>query len=344
MTGGSDRSKAGKEVLEPGRRIIDPHMHLWDIPTLDGGLQEAQTFLVREAADAIQVSGHCVTHTVFVECHAMYRPSGPPELRSLGETEFAVGMAAMAESGLYGPSRIAHRIVAHVDLGMGDALAPVLETHRARAPERLRGVRMNTSFSEAGLFGAPAEPGARTRLENFDFIRGAGVLAQMGLSLDVWCLHRQLSQLIALARAVPDLSIILDHVGTPDRRGAYRQQAEEAWEDWRGDMRTLSLQPNVRVKISGLGMDVSRPLSARTGTAPSQMLAQEWRARVETVIDSFGPARCMFASNYPADRSAGCYGAIWNAFKLLAEGYSEAEKEQLFRTTAAEAYHIDLTD
>lgn len=60
------------------------------------------------------------------------------------------------------------------------------------------------------------------------------------------------------------------------------------------------------------------------------------------MIDALGPDRCMFASNYPADRSVASYGAIWNASKRLAEPYSEPEKDRLFRGTAANTYHIDL--
>jgi len=333
-----------EDALEPDLPIIDPHLHLWDILAVEGGLQEPQTFLVQDAARMIRESGHSVTHTVFVECHAMYRPDGPAGLRSLGETEFAVGMAAMAYSGLYGPCRIAHRIVANIDLCMGDAVEPVLEAHLARAGERLRGVRMNSSYSEAGLFGAPAEAAAATRLADPAFASGARALARRGLSLDVWCLHPQLPQLVALAQHVPELTIVLNHVGTPELRGQYREREDEAFAEWRQHLQALALRPNVRVKLSGLGMDLAGPLQARTGDVSSERLAQEWRARVETVIDAFGPDRCMFASNYPADRSAASYQAIWNAFKRLTAKYTDAEKARLFRGTAAETYRIELSN
>ena len=335
---------AGHEApLEPERRIVDPHLHLWDIPRVAEALQEAQTFLVPEAARLIAASGHRITHSVFVECHAMYRPGGPDAYRSLGETEFATGMAAMAASGLYGPCRLADRIIANINL-CDDGAERVIEAHQAVAGDRFRGVRMNTAFSPAGLFGWSCDPALAQRLADPALVAGARVLAGRGLSLDIWCLHPQLRQVIQLARAIPELSIILDHVGTPDTRGSYGEHPDVALHEWRAHIGDLAELSNVVVKISGLGMDVTAPLSARTGRASSVQLAEQWRWRVNAVVDAFGPARCMFASNYPADRSAGSYGAIWNAFKRLAQDYSEAEKEQLFRGTAAATYDIALEE
>src|SRR6202007_904416 len=114
------------------------------------------------------------------------RADGPAELRALGETEFANGVAAMSASGAYGPRRIAHRIVGHVDLRLGARATPVLEAHLARAGERFRGVRCSTAFSEAGWFGGPCDPAARGALADPAFREGARALARLDLSLDVW--------------------------------------------------------------------------------------------------------------------------------------------------------------
>ena len=59
----------------------------------------------------------------------MYRAEGPSELRSLGETEFVNGVAAMFASGRYGARLLAHRIVGTVDLRLGSRARRVLEAH-----------------------------------------------------------------------------------------------------------------------------------------------------------------------------------------------------------------------
>ena len=328
--------------LEPERPIIDPHLHLWEILPQPGGLQAPQRFLLAEALETIAASGHKVTHTVFVECHAMYRADGPPELAPLGETEFANGMAAMSASGGYGACRVAHRIVGGADLTLGADVERLLQAHLARAGERFRGVRGATAFAEGGAFGAPSDPALRGRMRDPKVREAARVLARMDLSLDVWCFHTQLAELADLAGAVPDLTIVLDHLGTPESQGPWAGREAAARTSWAAEIRELARRPNVLVKLGGLGMDLAGPIPAASGPATSEMLAQRWRPDVETCVEVFGPARCMFESNFPPDRAAGSYGATWNAFKRLAQGCSEDERDRLFRGTAAATYRIAL--
>lgn len=330
--------------LEPDRPIIDPHLHVWDIKELPGAPQLPHCFLLPELLHTLERSGHRVTHTVFVECHAMYRVEGLEALKPVGEVEFANGIAAMSASGLYGSCRVAHRIVGNADLLLGEAVAPVLEAQLAAAGERFRGIRFPVAYSEAGLFGYPCDPAQRGLLRDPRFVAGARVLAAKGLSLDVWCLHPQLDDLVALARALPELTIVLNHVGTPDYRGAGAGREQVAWQSWAAAIAELSRCANVVVKLSGLGMDVSRPVGASSEELPSQTLAQRWQPTLETCIEHFGVQRCMFASNFPPDQAAGSYGAIWNAFKRVAANASAFEKDCLFRRTAATTYRIELDD
>lgn len=330
-----------EEPLDPARPIIDPHLHHWEILPSPELPQAPQRFLLPEAVATIAASGHNITHTVFVECHAMYRQEGPPALRVIGESEFANGIAAMSASGGYGPCRFAHRIVGSADLLLGAAVAPVLEAHRAAAGDRFRGVRFPVAYSDRGMFGLPADSSRRALMHDARLQEGARVLARMGLSLDVWCLHHQLEELIALTDAVPDLTVILDHVGTPDYRGSQPRQREVIFDQWRRALGALARRPNVFIKLGGLGMEFDARVGSSHGTARSAQLAEAWRPHITAAIEAFSPARCMFESNFPPDRAAGSYGAIWNAFKRLAREYSASEQEQLFRGTAAAVYAID---
>ena len=78
--------KLKEEILEPDLPIVDPHHHLW--------LRNGYSYLMPELAVDLG-SGHNVVATVFAECHSMYRRNGPEQERSLGETEFVRGQAAM---------------------------------------------------------------------------------------------------------------------------------------------------------------------------------------------------------------------------------------------------------
>src|SRR5256885_4805010 len=144
-----ERSKA---VLDPDLPIVDPPHHLWDRPaTLVAALPQTghgfediiravPRYLLDELLADLQ-SGHNVRATVYLECGAMYRADGPEALRSVGETEFVNGVAAMTASGLYGPVRACVGIVGHADLRMGAAVEDVLQAHITAGQGRFRGIR-----------------------------------------------------------------------------------------------------------------------------------------------------------------------------------------------------------
>jgi len=58
-------------------------------------------------------------------------------------------------------------------------------------------------------------------------------------------------------------------------------------------------------------------------------------------IELFGSDRCMFESNFPVEKMATGYATLWNAFKRIAEGASEAEKQAMFNGTARRVYRLD---
>jgi L-fuconolactonase len=321
--------------------IVDPHHHLWDHGNIPGVASGSKPFLLPEFARVIDASGHNIIRTVYVECSSMYRREGPKDLRAIGETEFANGMAAMAASGRYGSCLIADGIVGTANLRLGAAVLPVLEAQLAAGNGRLRGIRLSTAYSDAGLFGWPADPNRKGILLDPTFRAGARAMPRFGLSLDVWCLHTQIAELADLASACPDMSIVLDHLGTPLKFDAALGRNAQVFGPWRAAMTELARRPNVVVKLGGLGMDVTAPIGTTGGRIDSRTLADQWRPYVETCLEIFGARRCMFESNFPVDSATCTYGALWNAFKLIADSYSEDEKKALFSSTATTIYRLN---
>jgi predicted TIM-barrel fold metal-dependent hydrolase len=154
--------------------------------------------------------GHNVRSTVFIETRAMYRPDGPAELRPVGEVEFVQGLAAASASGLYGPCRAAAAIIGHANLNLGDRVQPVLEALRVASPNRFRGIRHTVTWDPHPEIASREPEGV---LATAAFRAGGHVLARMGLSLDTGVCFPQLPELAAFAQAVPDLTIILNHLG-----------------------------------------------------------------------------------------------------------------------------------
>jgi L-fuconolactonase len=324
--------------IDPARVIVDPHHHLWDHGDIPGVAAGAKPFLLQDFVRVVDASGHQVTQTVYLECSSMYRREGPMDFRPIGETEFANGMAAMAASGRYGHCRVAAGIVASANLRLGTGVTPILEAQVAAGNGRLKGIRYPTAYAESGMFGRAPDPGKQRILLDTTFREGVRALQRFGLSLDVWCVHTQLAELADLATACPEVSIVLDHVGTPLKFDAHLNG--EVFTQWRAAMLELARRPNVVVKLGGLGMEVTAPLGATNRGAPSSILVNEWRPYIETCIEIFGARRCMFASNFPVDKATCSYGALWNAFKLIAEKYSIDEQQALFSGTAVDVYRL----
>jgi L-fuconolactonase len=335
--GGTDWLALTQEpVLEPEIPICDPHHHFWDFRT---ERLPYQRYLLHELTDDIY-SGHNVRSTVFIEARSMYRPDGPEELRPVGEVEFVQGLAAASASGLYGPARAAAGIVGHADLKLGARVQPVLETLQAASPNRFRGIRHAVGWDpypglvKRDIQGALATDGYRA---------GARVLAKMGLTLDNSLYFPQLYELADFARAVPDLTIVLNHIGGLLRVGPYANRDDEVLAEWRKGIAAAAQCPNMVIKLGGVGqLRYGFDWHERQEPIGSEELAGHLAPLMHYCIEQFGPDRCMFESNFPVDKVSYSYLVVYNAFKRLSKGYSASERAAMFHDTAARVYRIDV--
>jgi predicted TIM-barrel fold metal-dependent hydrolase len=323
-----------EDILEPDLEIVDPHHHLWDFAR--------HRYLLPELL-ADTGSGHAIVQTVFIECTACYRADGPAELKPVGETEFVNGIAAMSASGAYGKTRVAAGIVGMADLTLGARVEQVLAAHVAAGGGRFRGIRHAAGWQDKTpeVHNSHTDPPPHLYRDHAKFRAGFAVLGRMGLCFDAWLYHPQIGDLIDLARAFPEQRIVLDHLGGPLGLGWYADKRAEIFAQWRRDMAELARAENVAMKLGGLGMRINGFAFHRRERPPSsQELADAWRPYIDTCIAAFGPARCMFESNFPVDKISGSYATYWNAFKRLAAGASADEKALLFRDTARRFYNL----
>src|SRR6478672_1053661 len=222
-------AKAAPEpILDPDLPIIDTHHHLWQ--------RQDHRYLLQELLDDLR-QGHNVVATVFLQCHAMYRAGGPEELRPVGETEFVAGIAAMSDSGGYGPAQVAAGIVGYADLTLGARVEAVLEAQIRAAGGRFRGVRHSGNWDADPAIGNGA-PGPDI-YRRADFRAGLARLSALGLSLDAWTFHTQLADVIDLARACPGTNIIMGHVGGVLGYGPYAGKRDEIFAGWKASVTEL---------------------------------------------------------------------------------------------------------
>jgi len=319
-------------ALEPDLPIVDPHHHLWD--------RAGHRYLVDELLADIG-SGHNIVATVHIECGSMYRADGPVALRSVGETEFANGIAAMSASGGYGSTRVCAGIVGHADLSLGPAAGEVLDAHMAAAPARFRGIRHAAGWDESPAIRNSHSNPPRGLLGDAGFRAGFAGLAPRGLLFEAWLYHPQIGELTDLARAFPETTIVFDHFGGPLGIGPYAGRGADIFSAWKRDVAALAACPNVVAKLGGLAMKINGGRWHKQVRPPSsEELATAHRDWYLTAIDIFGPERCMFESNFPVDKVSIGYGALWNAFKRLAAPFSASEKAALFHDTARSIYRL----
>jgi len=325
-------NQVNEAAIEPQRRIIDPHHHLW-----------RRNDIGNYALDELWAdtgSGHNIEKTVFIECGASYRSDGPEHLHCIGETEFVAQIAAASAKGGRGKPIIAG-IVAHADLTQGDVLEDVLAAHRDAGRGLFRGIRDAGALDphpEDLMIAGRALPRLYARK---DFRDGVRVLGRLGYTFDTWHYHHQNADFASLARAVPDTTMVLDHFGTPLGVGRYRDQREAIFTAWKKDIAEIAKCPNVVAKLGGLAMpDNGFGWNERAMPPTSDEFVKAQQRYYLHTIECFGPDRCMFESNFPVDKWSISYPVLWNGLKKIVAGFSESEKDAMFYGTAARVYRL----
>ncbi len=317
-----------EEATEPELAIVDPHHHIWDDLTNPLATYYPLTRLIEDVT-----GGHNVVGSVYLECTSHWRAEGPEEFRPVGETEWILQSQM--------PHGIMAGIVGYADLRRGRAARPVVEAHIDAGRGRFRGIRHSTSWSPYPDVPNTAREVPPGTLTSPDLIDGVRMLGELGLTFDAWMYFDQLPELVHLAKAAPDVRIVLDHLGGPLAIGPHREHRAEMLAVWRSNLARVAELDNVLLKVGGLGMSylVGDERTAQ-GLRGSDALAAHWRDEVQFAIDAFGPARCMLESNFPVDSYVADYVTLWNAFKKLTSGYSADERRALFHDTAVDAYRL----
>lgn len=293
---------------------IDPHHHLWDLdrhsyPWLTHKPQPlmvcgdvapiAHSYLLADyLAD---MRNQNLVKSVHVD--AGFDPSDPA-----AETAW---LQAIADR-----HGFPHGIVARAELD-SPGIERILEGHRRFA--NVRGIRHIVNWHTDPTKTFIARPDLLT---DERWLAGFALLRRYDLSFDLQLYPAQMADAARLAHRHPDTRIILNHAGMPIDRDA------ENVELWRRGMRALAANPNVSVKISGLGM------------VDWHWTEESIRPFVLETIDIFGVGRAMFASNFPVDKLYTPLDTLYGAFRSLTVSFTPAEQHKLFYANAERVYRI----
>ena len=126
-----------------------------------------------------------------------------------------------------------------------------------------------------------------------------------------------------LADGCPKVTFVLQHAGMLE------DLSPAGWTQWRNGMRELAARPNVVCKLSGLGTFIHR-------NDPDHIAAM-----VKETIGMFGPARCLFGSNFPIEKLWTRYSDLVAAYRRALEPFGEAAARAALHDTAARVYRLN---
>ena len=149
--------------------------------------------------------------------------------------------------------------------------------------------------------------------------RGFEHVADAGLTWDLLVYDEQLPAALDLVRAFPTTRIVLEAAGWP------LDQSADGFDRWRERLQEISGYANVTLKLQGLALLFG---TSRQSLGP-------W---VRTALETFGPARCMFATHFPVDRLLWTFDDLLSTVQQLTEHLSPDDVAGFFSNCAASQY------
>ncbi|EJZ20079.1 amidohydrolase family protein (plasmid) [Rhizobium sp. Pop5] len=300
--------------------VIDPHHHLWDLSL------QRHPWLQK-----VRASGE---EMVFGSLAPILRDYGIDDYRAdaarqnvIATVHVEAGWSVaypLEESrwldGLDRSSGVARRYVARVPLDGPDALR-LLEAEAENS--NVIGIRDILSWHPDVAKRFDARP---HRMSDPVWRAGLGHATRLGLVFDLMLYSWQLGEALDLVRAFPQTLFVLNHGGSPADR------SEDGMALWRRGLRALGGEPNVRLKISDLV------------AYDNDWTLESLRPVTEHCLDCFGPARTMFASDFPVAGLHASFDEVYQVFRTVASQLSDDEQRALFFATANDTYRLGMAD
>lgn len=156
-----------------------------------------------------------------------------------------------------------------------------------------------------------------------DVLRGLRTLEKHGVPFKLLFFPRHLHHAATLARRFPDLPLVINHLSNPSIESG-------AMEGWIENFRAAAEFSNVYCKLSGMA----------TRANWTNWSAEDLQPYVDVALQSFGPERLMFGSDWPVSELAGSYEQIYAALDLTIQSLSTPEREMILGGTAQQFYSL----
>lgn len=209
-----------------------------------------------------------------------------------------------------------HANVAHADLADEDVGALI---KRLADLPLTRGIRQQLHWHENPQYRFAPRPDV---MNDAAWRHGLSYLAKYNLVFEIQLFASQMYDGATLARAFPDIVFVLEHAGM------HEDLSEAGWKLWRDGMQALAAEPNMNVKLSGLGTfvhacrrDVIDPI-------------------VKETIATFGANRCLYGSNFPIEKLWTDYRTLYDTFRSAIVDLADHDQTAILHDNAARIYRI----
>ncbi|MGE0717979.1 MAG: amidohydrolase [Alphaproteobacteria bacterium] len=291
--------------------IVDAHHHIWrlastpwlqgpPVPRIFGAYEPLRRDYPIEEYMADAVPNG-VVKSVFVQVNVAPR----------GEVDEVGWVACVADR-----HGFPHATTGYADLsdpGVGETL------DRELAAGRLRAVRQQLHWHENPQYRFQPRPDL---MNDPAWRRGLVEVERRGLMFELQVFTSQMADALTLVHDFPGVTFILMHAGMVEDR------SEAGWAAWRAGMQALASCPNVMVKLSGLG------------TFDRACSEERWRPIVVETVDMFGPARCLFGSNFPIEKLWTDYATLIRTMRACLAHLTGEERQQVMHDTARRLYGL----
>jgi len=158
-----------------------------------------------------------------------------------------------------------------------------------------------------------------------DVIRGMKVLQKHQVPFDLLFFVKHLKHAQTLAKELPDLPMVIDHLAKPHIK-------DHKLDDWEANFRAAAKFPNMHCKLSGMVTEANW-----ANWKPADL-----KPYIDIALDAFGPDRLMFGSDWPVCELAGTYQQVFDALNECLGAISDDERDHIFRSTAIDFYGLKV--
>jgi predicted TIM-barrel fold metal-dependent hydrolase len=254
---------------------------------------------------------------------ALYRPHLPEHIIPMARKNNVLGLVAMQAGQTLGDNQWNLDIIANEPLfkGVIGNLSTVIGTDQFKDEfsklcenPRYLGYRLSGKYQD-GL--TP------------EFFRDLRLTAETGKPVDVLIGTYTLDDVATIAREVPDLRIMIDHIGNI-------RMSEKPDEKWVAAFKRLGEFPNVSCKISGL--------YSLYGTHPAPRELSAYRPAIDLAVETFGFDRLIFSSDWPVTEQTADYTSVINLVKSYFQPLGNDVLHKVLYGNALKFYRIPDMD